>query len=155
EDRTVPSTLTIDALGNARYLASPGVNNNLTLSERIAPVGLGFRIEDVITDTAEKIKVTGAGGVSVIGSGTNQVTIPHLNSLAVDVLDGNDVVNIQSINYATDVRHSGPGVDTVNVGNAGSLQGIFGIQAPLHVEEGGAGSSTHLNVDDSADPISR
>jgi hypothetical protein len=66
----------------------------------------------------------------------------------VDVLDGNDVVNVQAINYGTTVRHIGPGVDSVNVGVAGSL---LGIRASLGVEEAGVGSSTHLNVDDSAD----
>jgi Ca2+-binding RTX toxin-like protein len=66
----------------------------------------------------------------------------------VDVLDGNDVVNVQAINYTTTVRHIGPGVDTVNVGEAGNLQGI---QASLGVTEAGVGSSTHLNVDDSKD----
>src|SRR5262249_26013595 len=110
-----------------------------------------FRIDDVITDTAEKINVIGTAASLVRGSGTNQVTIPHLDFLSVDVEDGNDVVNVQSINYGTDVRHSGPGIDTVNVGHAGSLQGLVGIQGQLNVQEGGAGSLTHLNVDNSAD----
>jgi hypothetical protein len=155
EDRLVPSTLDIFVNLSGKvfgdYTASAGVNNNVTLSEKIVFIGRLFRIEDVITDTAEKITVTGNGASLASGSATNQVTIAHLDSLVVDVEDGNDVVNVQAINYPADVRHSGAGVDTVNVGNAGSLQGLFGIQGALHVEEGGIGSSTHLNVDDSAD----
>jgi hypothetical protein len=161
EDRMVPSTLDVDAFAVAHYLASPGVANNVTLSQRVvllappspgASIPIRFGIETVITDTAEKINVTGADAPAFAGSGTNQVTtfLP-LKSLLVDVLDGNDVVNVQAINYSTTVRHIGPGVDTINVGEGDSLQGI---QASLGVTEAGAGSSTHLNVDDSTDPAS-
>ena len=158
EDRLVPSTLDVNGFAIAHYLASPGVANNVTLSQRLvvfdppsprATIPILFRIETVITDTAEKINVTGADAPAFAGSGTNQVTtLLPLKSLLVDVLDGNDVVNVQAINYATTVRHIGPGVDTVNVGEVGRLSGI---QASLGVEEAGVGSSTHLNVDDSAD----
>jgi hypothetical protein len=65
EDRVVPSTLSGDALGNAHHLASSGVANNLTLSERIVPLAapspsgtsapVRFLVEDVITDTSETI----------------------------------------------------------------------------------------------------
>src|SRR5262245_5229281 len=115
EDRLVPSTLDVNASA-AHYLASLGVANNLTLSQRLVAV-LGptspeastpivFRIETVITDTAEKITVTGTDAPAFVGSGTNQVsTLLPLKSLLADVLDGNDVVNIQAINYTTTVRH--------------------------------------------------
>jgi hypothetical protein len=79
-------------------------------------------------------------------------TLLSLQSLFVDVLDGNDTVNIKGISYLTTVRHIGTGLDTVNVGDGGSVQGIRGS---LGVEEAGAGSSTHLIVDDSADGASR
>jgi Ca2+-binding RTX toxin-like protein len=158
EDRWVPSTLDVNAFGVAHYLASPGVANDVTLSERVLVIDpprgslipIRFLFETVITDTAEKITVSGADAPAFSGSGTKQVTtLLPLKSLLVDVLDGNDTVNVQAINYATTVRHIGAaGVDTINVGEAGRLSGI---QASLGVTEAGAGSSTHLNVDDSAD----
>jgi hypothetical protein len=157
EGRVVPSTLEANfGLGGqvfAHYTASSGVDNNVTLSERILPIGFRFLREIVLTDTAEKINVVGTAAGGFQGSGTNTVTtLLPLHSLRVDVLDGNDTVNVQAINYLTDVRHVGAGVDTVNVGNSGSL---LGIQASLGVEEAGAASSTHLNVDDSADNANR
>jgi hypothetical protein len=147
EDRLVPSTLSIDSLGHGIYFSSPGPADNLTLSERIVPTGHGFGIEDVLTDTTQKISVTG-------GPGTNQV-VTHLSSLFVNDVNNNDVVNVQAINYPTTIRNLSPGLNTVNVGNAGSLQGIFGIQAPLGVEDQLAGRSTHLNVDDSKDAANK
>src|SRR5262249_20330678 len=44
----------------------------------------------------------------------------------------------------------GGGLDTVNVGNAGSVQGILGAVTVTNLA-----SFTRLNVDDSSDPISR
>ncbi len=155
EDRMVLSTLSVDALGNAHYLGSPGVANNVTLSEKFVPIGPNglFLLEEVIADTAEKINVTGPGASRWSGSGTNQViTILSIPSLLVDVFDGNEVVKVQAINYATTVRHNGAGVGTVNVGEAGRLSGI---QGSLAVEATGVGSLMHLNVDDSADGIPR
>jgi hypothetical protein len=80
EDRLVPSTLDINAFAVAHYLASTGVANNVTLSERVvvldspsarATIPIHFAIETVITDTAEKINVTGADASAFAGSGTN------------------------------------------------------------------------------------
>jgi Ca2+-binding RTX toxin-like protein len=157
EDRLVPSTLSVDALGNAQYLGSPAVANNVTLSERPLilqpPAGATtpslILFERVITDTAEKITVTGPGASRWAGSGTNQVvTLQPVKSLLVDLFNGNEAVNVHNIDYATTVRHNGPGLATVNAGNAGRLQGV---QGPLAVDAVGLGSSVHLNVDDSAD----
>jgi hypothetical protein len=158
ESRLVPSTLQADfGLGGkivTHYTASAGVNNNVTLSERFLPIIspgqiIRFLRQDVITDTSEKINVIGTAASAFVGSGTNSVaTFQPMQSLFVDVLDGNDVVNVQAINYAANVRHIGPGIDTVNVGNAGSLQNILGA---VGVTQAGTGSVTHLNVDDSAD----
>jgi hypothetical protein len=147
EDRLVPSTLNIDTLGHGIYFSSPGPADNLTLSVRIVPTGHTFGIEDVLTDTTQEISVNG-------GPGTHQV-ITHLTSLFVNDVNNNDVVNVQGINYATTIRNISPGLNTVNVGNAGILQGIFGINAPLGIEDQLAGRSTHLNVDDSKDFTSK
>src|SRR5215472_3902210 len=73
EDRLVPSTLDINAFGNATYLSSTGPADNLTLSERFiilprvspspqaVPPPIKIIIEDVLTDSSQKITVTGAG----------------------------------------------------------------------------------------------
>jgi Ca2+-binding RTX toxin-like protein len=157
EDRMVPSTLNVDALGNAVYSGSSGIANNVTLSERplILPPPPGtatptlFLFERIITDKAETITVTGPGASRWGGSGTNQVvTLQPVKSLLVDLFNGNEAVNVHNIDYATEVRHNGPGLATVNAGNAGRLQGL---QGPLVVDAVGVGSSVHLNVDDSAD----
>src|SRR5262249_14889034 len=148
----VPSTLQVDfGVGGkvfGHYTASASVNNNITLFEK--PVG-PFQ-EVIITDTAENINVIGTAAGGFQGKGTHTVTtfLP-VEALFVDVLDANDPVTVQRINYPPTVRHTGAGVDTVNAGDGGSLQGIKGS---LGVTEAGAASSTHLNVDDSADGAS-
>jgi Ca2+-binding RTX toxin-like protein len=157
EDRMVPSTLTVDALGNAQYHGSSGFANNVTLSERplilqpppgaVTPTLILF--ERIITDTAETITVTGPGASRWGGGGTHQVvTLQPVKSLFVDLFNGNEVVNVHNIDYPTEVRHTGPGLATVNAGNAGRLQGV---QGTLTTDAVGLGSSVHLNVDDSAD----
>jgi Ca2+-binding RTX toxin-like protein len=154
----VPATLSVDVLGNAQYLGSPAVANNVTLSERPLilqpPPGAAtptlFLFERIITDTAETITVTGLGASRWGGSGTHQVvTLQPVKSLFVDLFNGNEVVNVHNIDYPTEVRHTGPGLATVNAGNAGRIQGV---QGPLTTDAVGLGSSVHLNVDDSADP---
>jgi Ca2+-binding RTX toxin-like protein len=154
----VPSTLFVDALGNAQYLGSAGAANNVTLSERPfilqppaggAGTSIPLLFQRVLTDTAETITLTGPGAARWGGGGTHQVfTIQPVKSLLVGLFSGNEAVNVQTIDYATEVRHTGPGLATVNAGNAGRLQGL---QGPLTTDAVGLGSSVHLNVDDSAD----
>jgi Ca2+-binding RTX toxin-like protein len=157
EDRMVPSTLFVDNLGNAQYFGSSGAANNVTLSERPfilqPPPGAAtptlFLFERIITDTAETITVTGPGASRWGGGGTHQVfTLQPVKSLFVDLFNGNEVVNVHTIDYPTEVRHNGLGLATVNAGNAGRLQGV---QGPLTTDAVGLGSSVQLNVDDSAD----
>jgi hypothetical protein len=161
EDRMVPSTLFADAFGNISYLASPGAANSVTLSERLvllapsssgsATTPLPLVFEDVITDTAETINVTGPDASHVAGNGTHQVTFLPPKSIFVDLSAGNEVVNVRATNAPTLVRHEGTGVATVNVGDAGKLQGI---QASLLIQDLGAGGSVRLHVVDSADAVS-
>jgi Ca2+-binding RTX toxin-like protein len=157
EDRQLLSTLFVDASGNAHYFGSPGIANNVTLSEKPLILGpsssstsasLPLVFVDVLTDTAETIHVTGPGASLVGGNGTHEV-IGRFKSLQVDLFDGNEVINVHAIDYPATLRHDGPGTATVNVGAAGRLQGIAGSVA---TEAVGVGSSIHLNVDDSADP---
>jgi hypothetical protein len=145
----VPSTLNIDAFNNATYTAGTGVANNLTLSDGKAP-GSSL-IEHVFTDSAEKINVTGPGAVHCTGSGTNQVVCDgsvNFTHISIDVVDGNDTVNVQSIDNFTTVAHSGLGDLTVNVGNAQA--GVQQIVAPLTIHAS-AFSTTNIKVDNSAD----
>jgi hypothetical protein len=160
EDRMVLSTLFVELNGAAHYIANNGVNNNVALSERrliIDPpkgseLPIPFLTENLLTDTAEKITVTGPGASRWSGSGTNSVsTLLPIPSLLVDVQDGNDVVNVQAINYVAKVQHNGPGSDTVNVGNA--ADGVQSITGPLTITAG-FNNATTVNVDDSADKLS-
>ncbi len=161
EDRMVLSTLFVDTSGNAHYVGSPGAANNVTLSQRpfilapssaSAPTSIPILFADVITDTAETINVTGPGASRWAGSGTHQVlSIQPVPTLVVDMVNGTEVVNVQAINSTTLVRHDGPGLATVNVGNGGRLSGIG---AALTVEGAGPGSLVHLNIDDTNDPSS-
>jgi hypothetical protein len=154
EDRTVPSTLNIDAGGNVTYTATAGVANNVTLSEKIIPHKFFQQDVMVLSDTAETINVTGFGAVFCTGSGTNQVTFSsfflQINSITVDTVDGKDVVNILADAAPTVVKHSSTfGSLAVNVGN--STNGVQSITSPLTVD-GVAFGTTNVNVDNSADP---
>jgi hypothetical protein len=154
EDRTVPSTLNIDSLGDVTYTASAGVANNVTLSEKIFPHKFTQQDVLVISDTAETINVTGFGAVFCTGSGTHQVTFSSfflsINSITVDTVDGNDVVNVLADAAPTVVKHSSNfGSLTVNAGNP--TNGVQSIAASLTVD-GVAFGTTNVNVDNSADP---
>src|SRR5947209_7386275 len=84
EERALPSTLFIDASGNASYAAGAGVANHLSLSVS----GSTYTFHD----TAETIAVSGPGSGGSTGSGTNTVTCPasDLSSMAVDLGDQKD-----------------------------------------------------------------
>ena len=62
-----------------------------------------------------------------------------------------DTVNVLGTGVLTSLSTSG-GNDTVNVGNAGSVQGILGA---LTIQNPGSGVSTSVQVDDSADSVAR
>jgi hypothetical protein len=158
EDRLVPATLLVDLAGHAQYSGLPPVADTVTLSERLfltPPAGAAssaivLKLERVISDANAIITVTGPGAFRWGGSGTHQVfTFDPVPSLVVDVFAGNQVVNVQAIDYPTQARHFLPGVATVNVGAGGTLAGI---KAPLQVQGAGLASFIHLNVDDSNDP---
>jgi hypothetical protein len=156
EGRTVPSTLNIDAAGNAVYTASTGVANNVTLTEKIIPHKFFQQDVLVISDTAETISVSGPGAAFCTGGGTHQVTFSSfsfpINSITVDTVDGNDTVNVLADAVPTVVKHSSNfGILTVNVGNP--TNGVQAITAALTVD-GVAFGTTNVNVDNSADPTS-
>jgi hypothetical protein len=70
-------------------------------------------------------------------------------SVTVETGVGSDTVNVLATGVATTLTSFG-GLDTVNVGNAGSVQGILGT---LTIEN--PPSFTTININDSADAVTR
>jgi hypothetical protein len=171
EDRLVPSTLSVDAVGNASYTALAGVKDNLTLSERtvIGHFGIVLR-ERVLTDTAQKIFVTGPGAPRWFGSGTNEVvTFSPVESLSATFQNGNDVINVQDIDYGTALITKSATVSIqvatapLTIDSAGALQvsagqsstgGLKAITGPVTVANSVA-HGTDLFINDTGDNAPR
>ena len=94
-----------------------------------------------------------SGGVPVVRETIDNVTSTFVNPASPFVVNtpgGSNTVNILDTFAGIAISINGGGSDTVNVGNAGSVQGILGsltIQNPP--------SFTTLNVNDSADTFPR
>src|SRR5262249_11414760 len=92
-----------------------------------------------------------SGGVPVVRETIDNVTSTIVNPpspFVVTTPGGSNTVNILDTSAGLAISINGFGSDTVNVGNAGSVQGIIGalnIQNPP--------SFTTLNVNDSADTV--
>ena len=121
------------------------MNNSLTVSVAgTAPTSLY-----TFTDAGETITL-GAGAIAAgwTGSGTNTVkgASSTVSSIGIDLGDGNDLANIQSINAPTSLT-GGSGTNTVNVcSNAPTGTGnLNGINADLTVTASNGGTDT-LNV---------
>jgi acrosin len=127
----------------------------LTVSETTQVInGINFA-ERTFTDTGTPITVTGNGAGQTKGSGTNQVTWfrpvgTFDDSISLTMNAVTNVVNIESIDVNTAVFFgSGTQTNTVNIGNAGSLQGIKGGVDVIGPSAGLTNNS--INVDDSKD----
>jgi hypothetical protein len=171
EDRLVPSTLSVDAVGNASYTAFAGIKDNLTLSERFVfqPFPKGILHERVLTDTSQPIFVTGPGASRWIGSGTKEVftTLP-VESLSATFQNGNDVITVADIDYATALITKSATVSIqvatapLTIDAAGALQvsagqpsaGVRAILGPVTVANSVA-HATDLFIDDTGDKTSR
>jgi parallel beta-helix repeat protein len=108
--------LDLNGAGTLRYTASAGIDNNLTLSL----AGGSY----TLTDTSEKIFVTGAGAAACLGTGTNTVTCfqPAVTSLAIYLGDGNDVFHLQSRLGVPATLDGGSGTNTLDYsGYAGDV----------------------------------
>jgi hypothetical protein len=70
----------------------------------------------------------------------------------IDILagGGNNTINLQYVPSSIAITVGGGGSDILNIGNAGSVQGILG---PVHVEN--PPNFTTIHVDDSADSVGR
>jgi parallel beta-helix repeat protein len=130
------ANLTLDAQGALTYTASTSIANALTVSLTNGVY--------TITDTAELLQVGGARASSCTGSGTHTVTCPQgaVTSLFLDLGDGNDTANIESIGDPTTVS-GGQGDDTINVSPAANDLG--GIDTSLTIDGGTGSDSATLN----------
>ncbi|MGO8902553.1 MAG: C2 family cysteine protease [Isosphaeraceae bacterium] len=92
-------------------------------------------------------------GVPVVSETINNVTTNYVNPASpfvVTTASGSNTVNILNTSAHIAINVNGQGLDTVNVGNAGSAQGILGalsIQNPP--------SYTTINVNDGSDATAR
>src|SRR5262245_33655421 len=84
EDRTLLSTLNIDAGGNLTYVAAAGVSNNL----RVFVEAPNYRFTD-----DETINLTGQGTAAWTGGGTVSVTGPTSSVNAITSIDLGDGAN--------------------------------------------------------------
>jgi hypothetical protein len=137
--------LNVSFAGALTYTASSGIANNLTVS--LASGVYSFN------DTGEAIFIRGGGSAGWSGSGTNTVTGPQTSvaTISIDLLDGKDTVNVQSIANPTTVTEGAGATETVSVGN--TADGVQDIQATLTVNNP-KGHSV-LSLDDSADSTGR
>ena len=95
-----------------------------------------------------------SGGVNsgaITGLAPAAINFKYAGTSSVSIItgSGNDTVNVRATGVTTNLSSFG-GHDTVNVGNAGSVQGILGtlnIQNPPNFDT--------INVDDSADTVAR
>jgi hypothetical protein len=166
EDRLVPSTLSVSAVGNASYTAFTGLSDNLTVSKKLT----FFGTERILTDTTQNIFVSGPGASRWFGSGTKQVfTFQPVNSLSATFQNGNDIVNVQDIDYATalvtknatvnvqvataPLTISGAGALQVNVGQS-STGGLKSVTGPVAIANSVA-NATNLFIDDTGDNAPR
>jgi hypothetical protein len=94
-----------------------------------------------------------SAGVPVVRERIDNVTTEFVNpgpTFVVNTQGGSNTVNILDTSAGIAVTVNGLGADTVNIGNAGSVQGIL---APVNVQN--PPNATTLNVDDSADTTAR
>jgi hypothetical protein len=170
EDRTVPSTVTINNSGTLFYTASAGVNNNLSISWDGAHTY-------TITDTADKIYSSGLFALlQSSGSGTNTLTVnsnsveyktigphgiiitaytPGVTSMNVNLGDGSNALNLQSNGVPIAVANTQGGTDAVVLGSAGasSSSTLANIQGKVSVAN--PSGSSILDLYDNSDTTGR
>src|SRR5262245_14121826 len=94
-----------------------------------------------------------SGGVPVVRETIDNVTSTIVNPpspFVVNTPGGSNTVNILDTSAGIAISINSVGSDTVNVGNAGNVQGILGA-----VTIQNSNSTDTLNVDDSADTMAR
>ncbi len=113
----------------------------------------GSTFEDTeFTNPTNSLTVNGTGdNVDTIALRTMDSGFAPAIGFTVDTGAGDDFVNVLQTNagYETNVTSS-DGTETVNVGNAGSVQGILGT---LSISNPSPALFSHVTVDDSADGL--
>ncbi len=133
-------TFNVQATGSPLYLGNAGTGtvnvgnaNNvqgIAASLTVEPTGSGdvLNVNDSADTTARNVTLGNDGGTSYFGSitGLAPATILYTNghTSTVNVTTGTDTVNVQASGVPLVLNDEGSG--TVNMGNAGSMQGILG-----------------------------
>lgn len=146
EGRALPATLLINPANELFLTGGAGINNNLTIS--LSGETYTFN------DTAEPILVTNNGTATVDDSDPNNITVSGIVSISADLVDGDDIVNLQSTAVPTLIDTNLGANDVTNLGSTAPALGgdLLGIQGLVTLEDGDAGV---VNVDDSADTEGR
>jgi hypothetical protein len=134
-------------LGNAHNVQ--GIHGTLTLAN--PPNFNAINLDDVADFLPRSVTLAataGVGSITGLAPGTIRYRYSDTRSLSLFLAVGGNVVNVQ----ATDASALTTLIDaaTVNVGNAGSVQGVAGT---LNLED--LAGFTTVNVGDSADTVAR
>lgn len=148
----VPSPFAESAL---LYKATPGVGNavalgvdaigNYTVSDSAETISLD-RTLIALGWTLDAAGHAASGPLPTTGSPPSQL----FSAIAIDTLDGSDTVTLRSTELLTSVSPSAGATLALNLGDAGSVQGI---NSPVVVDN--PSGTTALRVDASADPTGR
>ena len=136
--------------GNSQtlYLNPIWAGNSYTTQNTLDVHGdqLGANYNDTIT-----IDQTPAGGVQITLNGEVTAFDPGtITAINVNTYGGTNTVNVRNVPSGVTLDIQGGGSDTVNVGSAGSVQGI---QGAVYIEN--QPSTTAIHIDDSADRFAR
>jgi hypothetical protein len=128
-------------------ITNPSSVTDVTVDDSADPTVRNLILNTDTTHGAPYGKLTGLSPAAIEFRYLNAVGLTAQTTFKVDT-GANDVVNVQATGVATTIISNGSG--TVNVGNAGSVQGIVG---PLIITD--PTGLNNLNVDDSADATAR
>jgi hypothetical protein len=170
EDRTVPSTVSINNSGTLVYTASAGVNNNLSISWDGAHTY-------TITDSAEKIYTSGLFALlQCTGSGTNTLTVnsdsveytkvgpkgiivdalsPGVTSMDFDLGDQSNQLTLESNGVPISINNTKGGTDAVVLGSAGASSSSTLANIQGNVTVANPSGSSILDLYDNSDTTGR
>jgi hypothetical protein len=121
---------------------------NIRNAHNVDTIVLDDSVDTVARTATQNTFVSGGanwGSVTGLAPAAINYSYGNTTSVAIETGMGNDTINVLATGVETDLSSSG-GRDTVNVGNAGSLQGIHGV---LNIQNHPL--FTTININDSAD----
>jgi hypothetical protein len=140
EERDVPAAaVTISAANALAFVANTPGTVNVSYAAGVY----------TITDTAEIINVTNNGTGTVVGSGSNTITVTNTTSLDFDLHGGSSSLVLASNNNPTTLHDSTGGGDSFRIGS-GTAQAINGAVTIGTTQ----GTSTAV-IDDTTDATAR